>query len=354
VERVTRQTVGIVRSDRGHVGAVAMALLALYLIWGSTYFAILVLLEVVPPFVMAGLRFVLGGAILIAIARAGGAAAPDARHWLAAVPLGAMFFLGGNGGVVWSETRVPSGIAALLIAMVPLWIAVLETAVLRQHPTPRRAIGVILGLCGVGVLVGGPGQGRVDPLGAAVLLVSALCWASGTLFSKRWRLPESALLASGMEMLAGGGLLLVAAVLGGEMPAFLAATPTVPAVAAFLWLLIAGSIIGFTLYLWLLRVSTPAVASTYAYVNPIVAVLLGYAWANEPLGPRVLVAGVLIVGAVVLITTASAGVAPGPPEAAERPAPCADPGASGRSSRSERPVRDARSEAKGRAEDSSE
>jgi drug/metabolite transporter (DMT)-like permease len=284
--------------------AIAVALLALYLLWGSTYYAILVLLDTVPPFVMASARFLAGGVILMAIATAGGAALPDRRHWSAVIPLGALFFVGGNGGVVWSETRVPSGIAALLIAMVPLWIAVIETFVLGEKPTVRRGLGVVLGLCGVGVLVGGPGEGRVDLVGAAVLMVSSLCWASGTLLSRRSRLPESSLLASGMEMLAGGALLAFVSVAGGEMPAFFAAHATQAAVLAFLWLLIAGSIVGFTLYLWLLRVSTPAIASTYAYVNPIVAVLLGWAFADERLGPRLLAAGVLIVGAVVLITTA--------------------------------------------------
>jgi drug/metabolite transporter (DMT)-like permease len=292
---------------------VVVALLVLYALWGSTYLAIRVTLEAFPPLLMAGMRFVVGGGILYAWARLNGAPPPPWRQWALATGVGALFFVGGNGGVVWAETRVPSGVAALLIAMVPMWIAILEAVFLGLRPTVGRGIGLVIGLGGVALLVG-PGAddaGRVDPLGALALTGSALAWASGTLVSRRAALPKNAIAASGMEMFGGGVLLLLIGVGAGELRVLDPGLITARAVLAWGWLLVAGSIVGFTLYQWLLRVSTPAVASTYAYVNPAVAVLLGAWVAHEVVGQRIGIAGVLITIAVVLITTFRPVAVPG-------------------------------------------
>jgi drug/metabolite transporter (DMT)-like permease len=293
---------------------IAAALVVLYVLWGSTYIAIRVLVVTAPPFLMASLRFAVAGAVLLAAARLRGEAWPSPKQWGFAGILGALFFLGGNGGVVWSETRVPSGVAALLVAMVPMWIALIE-AVLGQRPRPLRIVGLLLGMVGVAILVG-PGAddaGRVDPLGFLALVISSLCWSSGTVLSRRLAMPGAAM-TSGAEMLAGCVTLGIAGLGSGE----LAEVPTmvigVPEVAAFAWLLVAGSLVGFTVYHWLLKASNPAIASTYAFVNPIVAMLIGW-FAGEALGPRVLVAGVAIVGAVALVVLSQrAEPMPVPPE----------------------------------------
>lgn len=291
---------------------IATALGLLYVLWGSTYLAIRVTLEVFPPFLMAGVRFLIAGGALYAWGRARGGAPATPRQWALATGLGALFFVGGNGGVVWAETRVPSGVAALLIAMVPMWIAALEAAFFGVRPTAGRAVGLVVGLIGVALIVG-PGEdgGQIDPLGALALVGSALAWATGTLVSRRVELPGDAITGSGMQMLGGGVLLTALGLLAGEQHVPVALTAR--AAAAFLWLLFAGSLVGFTLYQWLLRVSTPAVASTYAYVNPAVAVVLGALFADEVVSPRLGVAGLLITIAVALISTFRA--APSPPNA---------------------------------------
>ncbi len=288
---------------------IAVALALLYVLWGSTYLAIRVSLEAFPPLLMAGVRFLIAGGALYTWGRRSGGAAATARHWLQATGLGALFFVGGNGGVVWAETRVPSGVAALLIAMVPMWIAAIEAVVFGLRPTAGRAVGLVVGLVGVALIVGpGDDGGRVDPFGALALVGSALAWATGTLLSRKVDLPGDAIAASGMQMLGGGVLLTILGLLAGEHHATVVLTAR--SVSAFLWLMIAGSLVGFTLYQWLLRVSTPAIASTYAYVNPAVAVLLGAVFADEVVSPRLGVAGLLITVAVALISIFRAPLSP--------------------------------------------
>ncbi|UCG76391.1 MAG: drug/metabolite exporter YedA [Gemmatimonadota bacterium] len=302
---------------------------AVYLIWGSTYLAIRFAIETLPPFLMAGTRFAIAGGILYAAARALGAAPPRPVHWRSAAVIGALLLLGGNGGVVWAEQTVPSGLTALIVAIVPLWMVLFDW--LRgtgPRPGPGVALGLLLGFVGVGLLVG-PGElaggGRIDPIGAAVVVFASLLWAFGSLYSRRAELPTSQSLATAMEMLAGGGLLLIAAAGTGELTSFRPSAASARSLWALAYLILFGAIIAFSAYVWLLRTTTPARAATYAYVNPVIAVILGWALAGEPLGPRILFAGAMIVTAVMLIVgkprRRGRGAASGaPPEAPERPA----------------------------------
>lgn len=319
----------------GRLG-VAAAFLAVYLIWGSTYLAIRFAIETLPPFLMAGARFVVAGALLYAWTRWRGTPAPSRAHWPAAIVIGGLLLLGGNGGVVWAETRIPSGIAALLVATVPLWMVLLDTW-RRDGARPGRytVAGLVVGFGGIALLVG-PGQlvgGGVDLLGAGVLVVASISWAIGSLYSRRAHLPASPLLGTSMEMLAGGVWLVLAGTLTGEWARVDLGAVSPRSAGALLYLIIFGSLVGFSSYIWLLRVSTPARVSTYAYVNPVVALLLGWALAGESLTPRTGVAVALVLAAVVAITmTRSSAPArrPAPAEEAARQgagaAPQARPG----------------------------
>ncbi len=286
---------------------VIAAFAAVYLIWGSTYLAIRVAIETIPPFVMAGVRFIIAGTLLFAWARARGAPAPGRRHWAAATFIGVLLLTLGNGAVVWSEQRVASGLTALLVAMVPVWTVLVEwVGGTRERPGLGTVAGLLIGLGGVALLVA-PGQlaggSRVDPLIALVLTGGSISWSIGSVYSHRAGLPRSPQLATAMEMLAGGAGLLVAGLLSGELAAFHPAAVTGRSALAVLYLIVFGSLIGFSAFVWLLRVSTPARVSTYAYVNPAVAVLVGWAFAREELTARTLLAAAIIVAGVVLITS---------------------------------------------------
>ena len=290
---------------RSHIIA---AFAAVYLIWGSTYLAIRVAIDSVPPFLMAGVRFMIAGTLLYVWARTRGAPAPTRRNWIGALVIGLLLLGAGNGAVVWSEQRVASGLTALLVATVPVWTVVIEWLMgNRERPRGRTVIGLLVGLAGVALLVA-PGETaggtRVDPLAALVLMGGSISWSIGSVYSHRAGLPRSPLLATAMEMLCGGAGLLVAAVVSGESGAFHPALVSGRSVLAVLYLIIFGSLIGFSAFVWLLRVSTPARVSTYAYVNPAVAVLLGWALAGEALSGRTLLAAAVIVAGVVLITSA--------------------------------------------------
>ncbi len=282
------------------------AFAAVYVIWGSTYLAIRFAIETIPPLLMAGVRFLIAGSILYVWARWRGAKHPPRAMWLSAAIVGALLMLGGNGAVVWAEQTVPSGVAALLAGTTPLWMVGLDWA-RRDGPRPRGAVmaGLVMGLAGIIVLVGPVhlgGQG-VSHSGALVLLGGSLAWATGSLYSRRARLPRDQFQATGMQMLMGGVLLVTAGMAAGEGARWHVAQMSLRSMLAFGYLIVFGAIVGFTAYLWLLRVSTPERVSTYAYVNPLVAVFLGWALAGEPFTPRTLVAAAVIVGAVVLITT---------------------------------------------------
>jgi drug/metabolite transporter (DMT)-like permease len=284
-----------------------LAFAAIYIIWGSTYLAIRWAIDTIPPFLMAGGRYLTAGAILYLWARARGTPHPTRRHWRDAAIVGALLLMGGNGGVVWAEQTVPSGLAALLVALEPMWVVLIDW--LRPGGTrPRNAeiVGLVLGFGGVLLLIGPVDVGgpHVNVAGALVLLVATLSWASGSVYSRHADVPPSPFLSTGMNMLAGGAVLTVAGTVTGEWAAFHPAAVTPRSLLSLLFLIVFGAIVGFTAYLWLLRNANLATVSTYAYVNPVVAVILGWALAGEVITPRIAVAAAVIVGSVVIITLA--------------------------------------------------
>ena len=288
-------------------GRLLLAFAAVYLVWGSTYLAIRVGIETIPPLLMAGARFLVSGALLYGFARLRGSARPTRLSWRGSAIVGALLLLGGNGGVVLGERTVPSGVAALLVATVPVSMVVLDWLWHgAARPGPRTIAGLLLGLAGIGLLVG-PGSfggGGIDPTGAAILLVGSLSWAVGSIYSRQAGLPRDAMLATGMEMLCGGSLLLLAGALHGELGALHPRAISGASALGLLYLVSFGSLVGFTAYIWLLEHAPAARVSTYAYVNPVVAVVLGWAVLGEALTLRMYLAAAVIVGAVVLITTA--------------------------------------------------
>jgi drug/metabolite transporter (DMT)-like permease len=255
---------------------------------------------------MAAARFLIAGGLLYAWQRLSGVAAPTRRQWRSALIVGLFLLLGGNGLVVWSEQRVPSGIAALMVGSTPLWMVLIDGLRQRRLPSGRVALGILIGLVGMAVLVG-PSQltglhGDIDPVGAALLTLAALSWAAGSLYSRKADLPQSPFLYNGMEMLCGGGALLLLGSFTGEWSLVHLASISSASWLGFAYLVVFGSLIGFSTYTWLLRSAPTTLVSTYAYVNPIVAVIIGNLLAQEPLTPRVLLAAAVIVGGVVLIT----------------------------------------------------
>jgi drug/metabolite transporter (DMT)-like permease len=285
-----------------------LAFASVYLIWGSTYLAIKFAIETIPPFLMAGVRFLISGLILYGWARMKGAPAPTRIYWKSAAVVGVLLLLGGNGGVVWAEQRVASGVAALIVAIVPVWIALMEwRAPGGKKPGWQVTAGLAAGTVGL-LLLASPGEAalgaRVDLIGAAVLVFATLCWAVGSIKAKHSPLPDSPLLSTGMEMLAGGAALVVMGAATGELGQVNFAAMSGKSLLSLLYLTTFGSLVGFTAYIWLLRVGSPTRAATYAYVNPVVAVFLGWLLAGESITPRTVLATLVIVGGVVLITSA--------------------------------------------------
>ncbi len=288
------------------------AFAAVYVIWGSTYLAIRFAIQTLPPFLMAGARFVVAGGVLWIWALVRGTPKATAANWAAAAIVGALMFIGGNGSVVWAEQRVPSGLAALF-SFTPMWMVLFEWARSGSRPTSAVIGGLVCGLLGLVMLVGPAdllhGRMALDPLGAAVLFLGSLTWAIGSFYTTRGaRLPHSWILATGMQMTLGGVLLLLLGILTGEHRHFDPSAVSLASWASFVYLTIFGSLIGYTAYVYLLRHTTPSRAATYAYVNPLIAVFLGWMFAGEALTPRVLLAALAIVGAVALIITHRAPV----------------------------------------------
>jgi drug/metabolite transporter (DMT)-like permease len=295
---------GRTRATRGQIIA---AFASIYLVWGSTYLAIRYAVETMPPFVMGGTRFLISGILLYVWARSRGAPRPKRLQWRNATIAGAFLLLGGNGGVVWAQQTVPSGLTALLVSILPFWLVIIEWArPPRRRPNTAVLIGLVVGFVGIVVLVG-PGTiggNGVSIIGAIVLIFASLSWAIGSFWSRDADLPESGLLTTGMEMLGGGLLLFLAGVVTGELTNFELGAVSKASFAGWIYLIIFGSLIGFTSYIWLLDKVSPARLGTYAYVNPIVAVLLGWAVAGETLSLRTGVAAAIVICAVALITTA--------------------------------------------------
>ena len=291
--------------------AIFSAFAALYLIWGSTYLAILFAIGSIPPLLMAGTRFLLAGLILYFGARLAGAARSKPGDWRTALIVGACLLLGGNGGVTLAEQYVPSGLAALLVATVPLYIALLSWLFgISERPGLTKALGLAGGFVGVGVLIGpalrfsANGESSHAWIGIMILLCSSLIWSAGSLYSRHARQVGSPFLAAGQQMLCGGGLLLLAGLATGELRHFDPRQITMVSLGAFVYLVLIGGIIGYVSYAWLLRHCEPAKVATYAYVNPIVAILLGTLFANETLTWRTLFGAGLIIGSVAVVIMA--------------------------------------------------
>jgi drug/metabolite transporter (DMT)-like permease len=270
---------------------------AVYVIWGSTYYAMRIAVEGLPPMLMGAMRFIAAGAILLAIALVRGAPRPTWRQILETVPVGILFFIGGNAFVAIAETRIDSGVAAVVCATMPLWAAVIAS-ITGERPSLREWLGLAVGFGGVVVLVGGAWRGG-DPAYFVLLMLSPLCWACGSILSRRLRGPGGAA-GSAMQMVTGGLALLLVALIRGER--FPASAPT-SAWIAVAYLMVFGSLVAFSAYGWLLRNARPAVATSYAYVNPAIAVLMGAVIGGEALGLTTILATAIIVAAVALVVT---------------------------------------------------
>ncbi len=293
------------KTARASMLQVAIALGAVYLIWGSTYLAMRFAIETIPPFLMAGARYFTAGTLLYAWSRFRGAPRPSLVHWRSAVFVGALLLLAGNGGVVWAEQRVSSGLVALLVSTEPLWIVLMVwLRDRRQKPGGRVVAGLLLGFTGLVLLVRPSHAGGLDPLGVVAVMIASLCWAFGSLYGQRAKLPDSPQLTTSMQMLCGGSLLLLAGLGTGETSGFALAQVSTRSLLALAYLIVFGAIVAFTAYVWLLRTAPPVLVSTYAYVNPVIAVFLGWALAGEPFTKGTLIAAAVILVGVALISSA--------------------------------------------------
>jgi drug/metabolite transporter (DMT)-like permease len=298
------------RSGRGPAAFRRTAIAAfttVYVLWGSTYLGIYYAIRTIPIFVMGGSRFLIAGLILIGGALATGAARPTRRELLTTAVAGVLLLTLGNASVIWAETRIPTGTAALLVTT-PLWMVIIEWSKGRR-PTPHVIAGLVLGTIGIAILVGPSslgGAGRVDPLAACVLIAGSGCWAAGSLYTRYAPAPGSPILATGLQMVFGGTGLLLAAAATGEFTHLAPREISAMSWAAWGYLIVFGSLIGYSAYIWLVRNVAPARTATYAFVNPLVAVALGWAIAGEPFTARTAGAAAVIIGAVGLITMSPA------------------------------------------------
>jgi len=286
-----------------------LALLALYIVWGSTYFGIKVAIETIPPFFHAGVRFLVSGLILVIWQRSAGYEMPTRKQWISTAIIGNLLLLGGNGLVSWAEQFIPSGIAALIIASVPLFLVVAEA--IRPHgvkPNWQSIVGLVIGFIGIYVLidpteaVAGAG---LNMYGVAALLSACALWATGSVYSKLADLPKSSLMTTGAEMLMGSIGLFIISLVTGELHGWNPAEVSMRSLAGLSYLITIGSILGFGSYIWLLQNAPISLVATYAYVNPIVAILLGVWLGNEILESRIWLATAIIIGSVIFINSRS-------------------------------------------------
>jgi drug/metabolite transporter (DMT)-like permease len=286
---------------------ILLAFAIIYFVWGSTFLAIRVGVREVPPFLLAAIRFLVSGVVLYAWMRLKGTPAPNARQWAGATLLGALIFLIDYGCVFWAEQRVPSGIAAVVLATIPVFITLLEIVFLRtQRLTVRLGLALLVGLGGVAILTVHSfsfGEVPINRAGALALLVAAFTWSVATILTRRLPLPASKPMSAAAQMLSGGIQLFILSALSGEFVAFRVRAVSWNAWFALTYLIIAGSIVGFTAYVWLLHHESPTKVGTYAYVNPVVAVALGYFLGGEAVGPRTLVGALCVLASVITITT---------------------------------------------------
>lgn len=294
------------------------ALLVVYIFWGSTYLAIRFAVETIPPFLMAGTRFLVAGTLLYGWRRLAGDPAPTRKQWAGSAVIGLLLLFGGNGMLSWAEQNVPSGVAALLIGAVPLWMTLIEALRPRGvRPNFMGVIGLVVGFGGIVLLVSpsltGGGNAELPLLGITILMVAALSWSLGSIYSRHANLPSSSLLGTGMEMLTGGIGCYLAGTLAGEWKLLQLSNVSVRSWLGLIYLIIFGSMITYSAYTWLLRAAPVSLVSTYAYVNPLVAILLGSLFAQEVFNARILIAALVIIGSVVVInlsrrTKAATGV----------------------------------------------
>ncbi len=283
-----------------------IALVALYIVWGSTYLAIRFAVETIPPFLSAGIRFLVSGLVILIWQRMVGTPMPTRRQWISTFIIGNLLLLGGNGLVSWAEQTIPSGIAALVIGSIPMFLVVMEA--FRPggaRPGWQTILGLLIGFAGIFILVGpseitGGGM-DLDPLGVTALLTACLLWALGSVYSKHADLPKATLMSTGAQMLMGSIGLFVVSVAGGELTRWDPSGVTAKSALGVVYLILVGSLIGFVSYGWLLQNAPISLVATYAYVNPIVAVLLGNWLAAEPLEPHIWLAAAIIVGSVMFI-----------------------------------------------------
>lgn len=285
-----------------------IALIALYIVWGSTYLAIRFAVETIPPFMHAAMRFLISGLILVLWRRAAGDEMPTRVQWKSVAIIGTLLLLGGNGLVSFAEQRIASGVAALIVGTTPLWLVLIEA--LRPNgvkPTWLSIVGLIVGFGGIYLLVGPSeltGGLQFDTLGTIAVLVASFLWASGSIYSRSADIPKSALMTTGAEMLAGSVPLFVVSLALGEWSGFNVAQVSTESWLGLIYLITFGSMVGFVAYIWLLQNAPISLVATYAYVNPLVAVLLGAWLASEPITPRTLAAAGIIIGAVIFINWA--------------------------------------------------
>jgi drug/metabolite transporter (DMT)-like permease len=286
---------------------ILLAFAAIYFVWGSTFLAIRVGVHEVPPFLLAGIRFFVAGAVLYSWMRLRKTPRPSGREWAGATMLGALIFVLDYGCLFWAEQRVPSGVTAVVLATIPAFIALLAISFLRtQRLTVRLGLALLVGVCGVGVLVNHSfslGEAPIDRAGATALLVASFTWSIATILTRRIPLPASKPMSAAAQMLTGGALLFVLAALTHEFAGFRVQAVSRTAWFALVYLIIAGSIVGFTAYVWLLHHESPTKVGTYAYVNPVVAVAVGYFLGGETVGSRTILGTLLVLVSVLAITT---------------------------------------------------
>lgn len=301
----------------------SIALLAVYVIWGSTYLAIAFVVQTMPPLLSAGIRFIVAGLIFLGWCALRGAfrqERPTLRHWAAAAIVGGLLLLGGNGLVMLAQERIPSGVAALLVGTLPIWLAVLDGVVNRQGVSRLVVAGLVAGLLGVAILVvPGANLEAVEPIGAAMVIGASLSWAVGSLYARGATLPKSRILSTGMEMFAGGLLLTLVGAAFGEVARVDFAAFSMASLVAVLYLIVFGSLVAFTAYTWLLSNVATSTVSTYAFVNPLVAVALGWLILSEPITPRTIIAGAVIIAAVVAMVYGRPHAPDTEPEPSEHP-----------------------------------
>jgi drug/metabolite transporter (DMT)-like permease len=304
------------------------AILILYVVWGSTYLGIRIAVGSIPPFAMAAARFAIAGAVLltvVAVVRRGSIPRPSLREWRDCFIVGAFLMGGGMGAVAWGEQTVPSGIAALLIAMMPVWVAVFGRIFLGERLPRAAAVGIATGMLGVAILVG-PSLAidrSLDPAGIVALIISPMSWAAGSLFSaNRARLPKDPFITTGMQMLTGSTVLAGASLVSGELGSFRVQAITTESLIAFVYLTAVGSLVAFTSYAWVLRRAPLPLIATYAFVNPVVAVFLGWLVLQERVTPLQVVAGaVIVVGVGLIVAARSRMTSVRPAPAPTRPTP---------------------------------